>query len=665
MDFFEHQARARRKTSVLVVYFLVAVVLIILSVYLAVAGVLFYGHSRSHSGTGATLWFPDVFMAVSVGTLIIITVGSLYKIAELSAGGEVVARALGGRPVAANTTDLRERVLLNVVEEMAIASGTPVPPVFLLDHEEAINAFAAGTSPQNAVIGITRGSIDTLKRDELQGVIAHEFSHILNGDTRLNIRLIGILNGILVIALIGYFLMRTTSSSSSNSKKEGNGLALLGVCLFAIGYIGVFFGNLIKSAVSRQREFLADASAVQFTRLPDGIAGALKKIGGLVYGSRLRSPRAEEASHMFFGNGVRESFLEMLSTHPPLRERIRRIDPTFDGLFPDVQQISYSSQDVVDPSTLATRLAARTGVHAAAVAGAQGFAFEPAAAVAQVGAPRTEHLDYAAALVASLPAEITAAVRDPLSAVATIYALLLDDDDSKIRSIQLDYLATKADARANQETLRIAPFVAHVAAEARLPLVSMALPALKALSPNQLTAFHNDVVFLIKADHQVSLFEYAVQRLILKRLLPRLARQQPKPIKYNQLDPLLPACSGLLSTLAHSGTRDLQQATRAFELGAEKLAAGQARVTLLPRDQCDLKLIDAALDQMVAAAPMIKKQVIESCAATIGADALVTVEEGELLRVISDALDCPMPPLLLPSLSHRPAASSVELERAG
>jgi Zn-dependent protease with chaperone function len=656
MDFFEHQERARRKTGLLTVYFLAAVVLIILSVYLAIAGLLFYGQSGGDRGSQAappaTLWFPDVFVAVSAGTLAIITLGSLYKIAELARGGEVVARTLGGRPVPANTRDLRERVLLNVVEEMALASGTPVPPVFLLENESAINAFAAGTTPQNAVIGITRGSIENLTRDQLQGVIAHEFSHILNGDMRINLRLIGTLNGILLIATAGYILMRFTSFGSSSSRssngdrKGGNPLPLLGLCLFIIGYIGVFFGKLIKSAVSRQREFLADASAVQFTRYPDGIAGALKKIGGLADGSRLQTPRAEEASHMFFGNGLATPFLQLLATHPPLVERIRRIDPQFDGRFPPVTPVSYSAADLVDPGALAAGRAASTRSPAVPMAAAQSFAFEPAAALLQLGAPRTEHLDYAMALLRSLPAEISRQIRDPLGAVATIYALLLDDDEPDVRQKQLEYLANRADPRANQETLRLAPFVAKVEAAARLPLVCLALPALHALSPQQIAAFRDDLEFLIKADSKVSLFEFAVHRLVLQRLLPRLERRPPSAVKYNQLAPLLPASQGLLSMLAYLGTRDDIQAARAFNLAAETLQPDGPRMELLPRDQCGLKFVDAALDQLAAAAPLIKKRIIESCAACIGADGQVTLEEAELFRVICDALDCPMPPLL-------------------
>ncbi len=648
----------------LVAYFVVAVVLIVVSVYLAVAGILFYGQGHE-SGRSDTLWFPDVFAAVSLGTLGIIAAGSLYKIAELAGGGEVVARSLGGRPVLSETRDLRERVLLNVVEEMAIASGTPVPPVFLLDGETAINAFAAGTSPQNAVIAVTRGSVETLNRDQLQGVIAHEFSHIENGDMRLNLRLIGILNGILVIAMIGYFLMRTGSSQSSDSsdgKKGGNALPLLGLCLYVIGYVGIFFGHLIKSAVSRQREFLADASAVQFTRLPDGIAGALKKIGGLVAGSRLAAPRAEEASHMFFGNGLRPPILQLLATHPPLVERIRRIEPTFDGQFPRVTQIEYSPADLLDPATLASRRAALAGTlpiaavaagvattaaaNIAAARGSRTFAFDPAAAVAQVGTPRSEHLDHAATLLARIPAEFLAAVRDPLGAVATVYALLLDTDEGAVRRSQLDYLSTRANPRANAETLRLAPLAAKLEPEAKLPLVSMVLPALKGLSPSQLAAFHDDVNFLIQADAHVSLFEYAVHRLVLKRLLGRLQQRGPAAIKYSQLTPLVPSSSALLSALAYCGTRDDREAAQALALGKAQLPGGGAAVELLPRDGRGLKAIDAALDQFAAAAPLLKRSLLSACAACIGADGRVTVEEGELLRVISDALDCPMPPLL-------------------
>jgi len=294
MDFFERQDQARRSTRRLIAYFMLAVILIILSIYIAGITIFFGFNVNADPELPFQWWNPDLFLWITGATLCVVVIGSLYKIFALSKGGEVVARWLGGRLIDSSTSDPQERRLLNVVEEMAIASGTPVPSVFLLEEEKSINAFAAGFTPADAVIGVTRGTLQILSRDELQGVIAHEFSHILNGDMRLNIRLIGVLNGILVIAMIGYVILSGTRTSSS--RKNGGGAAAIlafGAALLVIGYVGVFFGKLIKSAVSRQREFLADASAVQFTRDPDGIAGALKKIGGLAHGSRIQNPKAE------------------------------------------------------------------------------------------------------------------------------------------------------------------------------------------------------------------------------------------------------------------------------------------------------------------------------------------------------------------------------------
>ena len=336
MDFFERQDQARRNTKLLVAYFIAAVILIVAAVYLVIAALFL--REKYEPGTIAWLWHAKLFWGVTLGTLAIILGGTLYKMSEVSGGGGAVAKMLGGRLLNPGTQDEHERKLLNVVEEMSIASGTPVPEVYVLDQEESINAFAAGHTTNDAAIGVTRGCARTLSRDELQGVIGHEFSHILNGDMRLNVRLIGIVHGILCIAILGRILLRTGSSSSSGSgnRKGSNPLPVIGVALLIIGGIGVLFGRLIKSAVSRQREFLADAAAVQFTRNPAGLSGALKKIGGYVFGSRLLTPHAEEASHLYFGNGLGEAWFGLMATHPPLDERIRAIDPSFDGKYPDV-----------------------------------------------------------------------------------------------------------------------------------------------------------------------------------------------------------------------------------------------------------------------------------------------------------------------------------------
>jgi len=330
MGFFEHQDKARKHTKVLLVYFVVAVACIIASIYLA-SLLIFYG-TLAQDLPGdlpreCTFWEPKLFLYVVLGTLSVVGLGSLYKIAALAKGGSAVAESLEGRLVDPNTTHPNERKLRNVVEEMAIASGVPVPKIYVLDDEAGINAFAAGHAPGDAAICVTHGSMTLLNRDELQGVIGHEFSHILNGDMRLNMRIMGVIFGIVCLAVIGRVLVYSRGRSS----KDRNPLMLLGLALIVIGAIGVFFARLIQAALSRQREFLADASSVQFTRNPAGLSSALQKIGGA--GSRIEAVHAGEASHMFFGNGMGKPLLRMMATHPPLEERIRAIDPTWDGKF--------------------------------------------------------------------------------------------------------------------------------------------------------------------------------------------------------------------------------------------------------------------------------------------------------------------------------------------
>ena len=351
------------------------------------------------------------------------------------------------------TTDPDERKLRNVVEEMAIAAGVPVPQVYLLPEERAINAFAAGHSTSDAVVAVTAGAVRLLTRDELQGVIGHEFSHILNGDMRLNLRLMGIIFGILCLAVIGRVLLYTRSRSS----KDKNPLPLLGLALIVIGWIGVFFGRLIQAAVSRQREFLADASSVQFTRNPAGLAGALRKIGGLSFGSKLEAAHAEEASHMFFGNGMGESFFHLMDTHPPLAERIRAIDPSFDGTFPPVSvaEVEQPAPRVAPPQR--SPLPFPFPGLPRAQGGLAGLAPPIIAAqtvMANTGNPTPAHLRYAEGLRVTIPASLQAAAREGLGASTLVYALLLSDDEA-VRRKQLDELTAATSAAVCQETLRV------------------------------------------------------------------------------------------------------------------------------------------------------------------------------------------------------------------
>ena len=641
MDFFQSQEQARKKTGLLVGYFVLAVILIIATVYLAIAAVLKFAEPAAREGVELTLpslWDPQLFGAVAAGTAALIAGGSLYKIAALSGGGHTVAELMGGRLLHPQTSDLDERKILNVVEEMAIAAGTPVPPVYLLENEEGINAFAAGHSPNDAVVGVTRGCIQTLSRDELQGVIGHEFSHILNGDMRLNLRLMGVLFGILLIGLAGYILLRSTSgyrvrvNDRDDDRGGRNVLPLIGLALYVIGYVGVFFANLIKAAVSRQREFLADASAVQFTRNPDGIAGALKKIGALSAGSKILEPRAAEASHMFFGSaGGAGQLFGLLETHPPLVERIRRLDPSFDG---DFSKVSLA---LPDDRAAAAPVAVRQPR-------ARSFSFNPAEAVGRVGTIGAPHLLYAAGLLEDLGPALTAQVRDPLGGQATIFGMLLDPAEA-VSQQQLSWLDRNAHPAVVRQMRAVLPEVRKLAPEARLPLVEMAVPALRQMSPAQMRDFLAGVKALVEADNKLTIFEYALQRLLLRHLVAYFVKRPSHPPQYTSYEPLVEPANVVLSSLARGGQSTTEAAAAAFEAGATALD-WSSRFELSPEGSTDLIQLDGALRTLDLASRPLKKQILLACAATIGADGRVTVEEGELLRAISDSLDCPMPPIL-------------------
>jgi Zn-dependent protease with chaperone function len=326
MRFFEHQDSSRKKTAWLLVFFVCGLLALVITLNIVLTLILLYFNTEGGQIDLAKVWQPELFLPVTLGVSAVIILGSLVKIFQLRQGGAYIAERLGGKPLSRLTRDPQEKILINIVEEMSLSSGVPMPAVYILDQEMGINAFAAGYSPEDAAVAVTRGCLEQLNRDELQGVIGHEFSHILNGDMNLNIKLIGTLAGIILLATIGQHLLHWSSRISYRSNdKKANPLLLLGLALMVIGYIGLVFGRMIKSAISRQREFLADASAVQFTRNPQGIASALRKIGDLAEGSAIHSPLAEEASHMFFSDALKKN---LFSSHPPLKERIRRIDPS-------------------------------------------------------------------------------------------------------------------------------------------------------------------------------------------------------------------------------------------------------------------------------------------------------------------------------------------------
>lgn len=432
MNFFQAQDKARRNTSRLIILFALAVITLILLTNLLIIGTFAYMGSgeTEYSTIDVKSYFKlDQFILVSIGVSLLIFFGSLYKTISLSKGGRTIAELLGGKLVPQSTTTHKERQLLNIVEEMAIAAGMPIPKVYLL-NESAINAFAAGKSHNNAVIGVTKGALAQLTRDELQGVIAHEFSHILNGDMRLNIRLMGVLHGILLIGIIGEHIVRSLRyKSSRNSKGGGGAIIMLGIGLIVIGYTGTFFGRWIKAVVSRQREYLADASAVQFTRNKDTIAGALKKIGGLDEGSLLQTPSASEYSHAYFASGVSVFLESMFATHPPLSKRIKQIDPGWNGRFV-APKIKEQNEPEKQSNTTASSNIAGVVVSTAVLSTIE-------QAISQIGVVDESKIEYAHQLISGLPKSLHDASQSPFSARAIIYCLLIREQKDKIKAWEL------------------------------------------------------------------------------------------------------------------------------------------------------------------------------------------------------------------------------------
>lgn len=635
MDFFQAQDNARQNTTRLVVLFALAVLSLVIMTNLLVMLVMNYFNRHAAPGPQSLFTHFDwqLFSLVGIGVIVVVAAGSLYKLLQLAAGGKVVAESLGGRLISPNTADPVRRKVLNVVEEMAIASGTPVPPVYVLEDETGINAFAAGYTTGDAVIAVTRGCIEQLNRDQLQGVIAHEFSHILNGDMRMNIRLMGILHGILVIGLIGYFILRSTAYSRSSRRGSNAGPILgLGLGLVAIGFAGSFFGNWIKAALSRQREFLADASAVQFTRNTEGIAEALKKIGGLTQGSIIDNPAAPEMSHAFFCNGVNSFLTSLFATHPPLEQRIRRLDRHWDGKF-----IAPKAEvDTVTPAPRADKPQAATMAAGVVAAGVM-------QAIDNIGQPDDAHVDYANKLLASLPPALREAARETYKARALIYTLVINDE-AKVRDMQLVHLKQNGDAGVYAETIKLLPQIKNLDRQSRLPLIDIALGSLHQLSAAQYSLFKKNLQALIEADNKIDLFEWALQKIVQHHLDNEFENRSPmsRTAKYTRLDPLRQECVLVFSLLAYAEHGSSLATQHAFDAAAKQIQL--AGIHLLPEAKINLQTLNTAIDKLALLNPLIKPQFLKACVACITADGKVSATERELLRAIANTIDCPMPP---------------------
>ncbi len=637
-NFFQQQDSARRKTVQLVIYFVLAIVILIALVYGLLLAFSMHGVHEPVSW-----WQPELLLLAAAGVALVVGAASAFKVAQLASG---VALMMGGVEVPGTTTDERQKRLLNVVEEMALAAGVPVPTVYVLD-EPGINAFAAGYAPGDAVVAVSQGCLNYLTRDELQGVVAHEFSHILNGDMRLNIRLIGLIFGIMALSIIGRTLMLTSGARSSGRNDSRGGLVLLGFGVFVLGLVGALFGRLIMAAVSRQREYLADASAVQFTRNPDGIGGALKKIGGLAEGSRIDNPQAAEAGHMFFANAFAGRGLAgLLATHPPLVERIRRLDPQFDGQFPAVRPVAVDRGERggprpsgLPPFAGRRRLPGLPQVPLPVL----GFADE---AASRVGRIDPDAIGCAQALYDSMPDVLRVAAEEPFSAHALVYALLLDPR-ADLRDLQLTRLKSRVEPQDFAETLRLVAPVQTLPDMYRLPLLDLAMPALRQMSPRQYRDFRAQVEALMMADQRLSLFEYTLRCVLRRHLDAQFLPQHQRHPVHSSPQKLAHQVATVLALLAWEGEAEPGRASRAFDAGMRSYVGGDHAHRLPSRQECSLAEFDAALQTLDQSTPAIKRRIVVACTACILANQQVTVREAELLRAICDTLDCPLPPLVV------------------
>lgn len=642
MNFFQSQDDARRKTTSLVFLYFLAVVGIIISVYFAYLGIFLIATSKNPNQlfeySNLSWWQPKTFFWVCGITGFVVLTGTIYKIISLSQGGEVVARSLGGREVVPSTNDLLERRLLNIVEEMAIASGIAVPTVFLLDREDSINAFAAGFNPSDAVIGVTRGCLEKLSRDELQGVIAHEFSHVLNGDMRLNIRLIGVLHGILIIGMIGYWILRSRSYSTSSRKdSKGGGLMLFALALTIIGAIGTFFGKLIKSAVSRQREFLADASAVQFTRNPEGIAGALKKIGGFSKGGLVKSPSAEEVSHMFFAKGIGGLFSSLFATHPPLALRIKKLDPGFTGEFIDVV---YEPQRVDDASSSLSSFSSQSSNLGGALESE--VKVKASNLINKAGHLEQKNIELSKNLIASIPKKIRDSIREQVGAQAVLFSLLMHLPGESYQK-QILYLKKAVSVEIFKELDSLIHIVRDLDRRFYLPLVDLLMPSLRNMSISSYENFREAISYLIKADSQVDLFEYAIIRIVKRNLDPiYYGKRASEEILYKDPLDIVSTLSELLSSMAYFGHNSYEAATEAYRAAISSILPNSNAI--LPKlNDISISKLDRILAELNKSTFSLKEKILQACAACVSHDGILDLREIEMLRAISDALDCPIP----------------------
>lgn len=631
MNFFEYQEQARNQSRWLIFLFILAVLVIVIVIDVAILVAFGFMNTEEQQFlfNAQTLKanIPTLLGGAAV-TVAVIAIASLFKTASLRSGGGKIARDLGGVLVEADANDPLRRRLYNVVEEIALASGIPVPEIYVLEQESGINAFAAGFTPADAAVAVTRGALEKLSRGELQGVIAHEFSHIFNGDMRLNIRLMGALFGILVLSLIGRRVLHGSYYMGRSKNSNGGAIVLVAVAVMLVGYIGLFFGRWIKSAVSRQREYLADASAVQFTRDPDGIAGALKKIAVYSDASYL-NVETEEVSHMLFGNGEQVS---MFSTHPPLNKRIQRIDKSFkpDDLVTLAKNLQRKGQAEAEEAARQQKKEKPSG----------GGMFDADNLIEQIGHPDFSRILMAATLAASIPEEISQAAHSNQWATEVLFYCLVDRDE-EIREQQLLYVAQNMGSDSESRVRGLLSAAPDLAREQRLPLLEISIPELKRRPPDHVNKVLATVRALSEADGQIDVFEYLMAKVIAQHLWESVNPQRVRLSGKKSLPPVIDKALGVIAVLAVHGNENAASIESAYRAGSSLLGAEAG--TSMPVIDDWGELLDDALPELDQLKPGDKEKLVKALIATVMADEKLAVSEMELLRVVCSVIHVPLP----------------------
>ena len=673
MDFFEHQDRARKKTGQLVLLFAIGILATLVSVNLlcfvgywffyspveapfneplpVLPGLLsqwFQPDVDAPSGSRSDLllawlswWHSSLNWQISLGVFGAVVIGTVFRFIELAGGGRKVAEWAGAKPIRMASTNPAIKQFINVCEEMAIAAGMPVPELYLMEREPGINAFVAGYSTQEAVLVVTQGALDQLTRDQLQGVIGHEYSHILNGDMRLNIRLMAFLSGLVMIGQIGRFLLEaglwrgaTRSRSDDDNRSAAGLLGLgLGLVLVLVGYIGVLIGRMIKAAVSRQREFLADASAVQFTRFPDGLAGALYAIKINPAGSQLAHQHAEDMSHFCFGESVALS--DRLATHPPIVERIRRIAPNFVALERSRRRHTESAQD--------------------SVARSQPQAFDTALTMvgitALVGQVTPDHLNYARDLYRHIPEQIKNWVHQSQGAKAYLYCQVLLGTESDRQKV-LNRI--KQEDRGVIAVLqKIWPYCQQMDEQLRLPILELLIPTLKKLPETERVVFIDRLERLIYLDGRVDFIEWVTLTLVHLRIRPRADGVTRK--LNGKIESYFTGLTTIFNVLVEL-SRDKVAAENAHQAICRQLGMDhQPNQTLRSIGYQRLGTALMALDSLNF---FWRKTLLQAFADIIQSDGQVEFREYEIVRVMAECMECPLPPLL--QGAHLPSTDTNE-----